>query len=172
MNKNCTAIVYTSNTGHTEKYARLLAGRTGLKAYDLKEAKKSLPRDSSVIYMGWLMAGNVQGYKDAAKLFRVQALCAVGMARGDGQLTDIRKNHPDTASMPVFCLQGGFEMDKLHGIYKMMMKTMAGTVGKKLSAKPDRTEEEEEMLKLFLEGGDLVAEEDLDPVSEWFNKCE
>ena len=34
------AIIYTTNTGSTERYARLLAERTELPAYSLTEAKK------------------------------------------------------------------------------------------------------------------------------------
>ena len=32
---NANAIVYTSNTGYTEQYARLLGKRTGLPVYSL-----------------------------------------------------------------------------------------------------------------------------------------
>lgn len=38
------AIVYTSQTGHTQRYAQMLAERTGVPAYSLKEAGKSLRR--------------------------------------------------------------------------------------------------------------------------------
>ena len=37
------AIIYTSNTGGTERYARLLAEQTGLPAYSLTEAKEAVP---------------------------------------------------------------------------------------------------------------------------------
>ncbi len=36
------AIVFTSNTGHTAKYAKILGEKTGLPVYSLKEAQKSL----------------------------------------------------------------------------------------------------------------------------------
>ena len=34
------AIVFTTNTGSTERYAKLLAHETGLPAYTLEEAKE------------------------------------------------------------------------------------------------------------------------------------
>ena len=34
------AIIYTTNTGSTEQYAKLLAQKTGLPTYSLAEAKK------------------------------------------------------------------------------------------------------------------------------------
>ena len=60
------AIVYTSNTGYTEEYARMLSKSTGLRALLLKDAVKALKRGTPVIYMGWLMAGIINGYKKAA----------------------------------------------------------------------------------------------------------
>lgn len=57
------AIIYTTNTGSTERYARLLA----LPAYSLAEAKKQVFARAEVIYLGWIMAGSVKGYAEAAK---------------------------------------------------------------------------------------------------------
>lgn len=73
------AIVYTSNTGSAAQYAALLAKETALPVYALAEAVKKLPRGTEILYVGWLMAGTVKGYKKAAKRFAVQAVCAVGM---------------------------------------------------------------------------------------------
>ena len=56
------AVVYTSNTGYTRQYAQLLGERTGLPVYSLEEAQRALPSGSSVLYLGWLMAGTVKGY--------------------------------------------------------------------------------------------------------------
>lgn len=38
------AIVYTSNTGYTAQYARLLGEKTGMPVYSLDEAEKCLLR--------------------------------------------------------------------------------------------------------------------------------
>lgn len=51
------AVVYTTNTGSTERYAKLLAHETALPAYSLAEAKKKLFPGAEVIYLGWIMAG-------------------------------------------------------------------------------------------------------------------
>ena len=45
------AIVYTSNTGHTEQYAALLGNKTGLPVYPLDEAMRKLPPEEPVIYL-------------------------------------------------------------------------------------------------------------------------
>ena len=38
------AIIYTTNTGSTERYAKLLAQETGLPAYSLADAKDAFPK--------------------------------------------------------------------------------------------------------------------------------
>lgn len=61
------AIVYTSNTGHIAQYAKLLGEKTGLLVYELSTALKKLEKGTSVIYLGWLFANSVKGYKKAVK---------------------------------------------------------------------------------------------------------
>ena len=46
-----TAIVYTSSTGHTWKYALLLGEQIGLPSFSLEEANSRLPCGSPVISM-------------------------------------------------------------------------------------------------------------------------
>ena len=111
------AIVYTSNTGYTRQYAILLGERNGLPVYSLDEAWKELAPASPIIYLGWLMAGKVQGYAKAAKRFQVEAVCGVGMGATGSQLQDLRKSNALPASMPVFTLQGGFDLTRLRGVY-------------------------------------------------------
>ena len=163
------AIVYTSNTGYTREYALMLGEKTNLPVYSLQESSGKIARENSVVYLGWLMAGKVQGYADAAKQYSVEAVCGVGMGATGSQMEDVRKNNNIPDSMPVFTLQGGFDMNKLRGVYKMMMQVMKKTVGKKLAEKPDRTPDEEEMLDLLLHGGSRVSEENLAAVMEWIN---
>ena len=65
MNKKAGAIVYVSNTAHTERYAKMLADKLSLPLYELKEAKKKLKKGSEIIYMGWLFASSIKGYGKA-----------------------------------------------------------------------------------------------------------
>lgn len=162
------AIVYTSNTGHTKEYAVLLGQEINVPVCALKEAKKKLPHNSKVIYLGWLMAGSVKGYKKAEKAFNICALCGVGMAANGSQIADIRKANKVPENLPVFSLQGGFEMEKLHGIYKIMMQAMSKTVGKNLTNKKGRTAEEDEMLDLLLHGKNRVSKDNLAEICKWY----
>ena len=84
------AIVYTSNTGYTQQYAKLLGEKTGLPVYSLDEAMEKLARGNAVIYFGWLMAGKVQGYAKASKCYHVTAVCGVGNTFSSGMVTPHR----------------------------------------------------------------------------------
>ena len=92
------------------------------------------------------------------------------MGAGGSQIKEVRKGNAIPENIPLFTLQGGFELNKLHGIYKFMMNTMKRTVGKKLAAKQDKTADEQDMLDLLLHGGSRVSEENLRPVLEWCKK--
>ena len=162
------AIVYTSNTGYTRQYAVLLGDKTGLPVYSLEEAAQTLAAGNSVVYLGWLMAGKVQGYAKAAKRYRVEAVCGVGMGATGSQLEDVRKTNALSDALPLFTLQGGFDITRLRGIYRLMMTVMSKTVGKTLAEKQDRTADEDAMLDLLIHGGSCVSEENLRPVLDWF----
>lgn len=43
------AIIYTTNTGSAEQYAKILAQETGLPAYSMKEAQKKIRPGADVI---------------------------------------------------------------------------------------------------------------------------
>lgn len=163
------AIIYTTNTGSTRHYAELLAKKTGLPVYSLTEAKKAVKAGADIIYLGWIMAGSVKGYAAAAKRYNVCAVCGVGMGQTGTQTENVREKTAIPAKIPVFTLQGNFDVKKLHGIYRPMMELMVKTAGKGLAEKKDRTPEEDDMLDMMLHGGDRVKAENLLSVLNWYN---
>lgn len=165
-----TSVVYVSNSGHTKEYAKILAEKIGLPVYELNTAAKELGKNSEIVFLGWLMAGTVKGYKKAKKLFKVKVLCAVGMSDSDSQAADVKGRNDIQNETELFYLQGGFDMNALHGIYKLMMKCMKSTVGAVLNKKENRSSEEDEMLDLLYNGGNKVSEENLNQVIEYINK--
>lgn len=164
------AIVYTSNSGYTAKYADLLGKHLQLPVFSLDAAQKKLPAGSEILYLGWMMASKIQGYDKASKRYRAAAVCGVCMGASGSQISEARKATRLPDDMPLFTLQGGFDIHKLHGIYKLMMNIMVKTAGKGLSDKQDRTLEEDVMLEMMLHGGDYVSEENLEPVLAWYNQ--
>lgn len=158
------AIIFTSNTGHTQEYAQMLGEELGLPCYDLKQAKSNLPSGVDVIYLGWIMAGNVQGLKKALRRYSVKAVCAVGMSGNDKQLEEIYDKYMFLEDTPIFYLQGGMEYQKLKGVYKFMIGTVKKVMGKKLEAKEEKTQDEQEMLDLIVNGKSMVSKEKLSEV--------
>ena len=162
-------IVYTTNTGSTEKYAKLLAQETGLSAYSLAEAKTVVPEGAEIIYLGWITASSVKGFANAAKRYRVCAVCAVGIGQTGTQTESVRKKAVVPAEIPLFTLQGNFNVKKLHGVYRLMMEIMVRAAGKSLAAKKDRTPAEDDMLDMMLHGGERVKAENLSAVLDWYH---
>ena len=163
------AIIYTTNTGSTEQYAKLLAQKTGLPTYSLAEAKKRNFVGAEAIYLGWIMAGSVKGYAEAAKRYQVRAVCGVGMGQTGTQTDNTRKKSAISADIPLFTLQGNFDVKKLHGVYRLMMEIMVKTAGKSLAKKKDRTPEENDMLDMMLHSGERVKAENLSAVLDWYS---
>ena len=163
------AIIYTTNTGSTARYAGLLAQKTGLPVYSLAEARNAVSTGAEVIYLGWIMAGAVKGDAEAAKRYRVRAVCAVGMGQTGTQTDSVRKKTAVPADIPLFTLQGNFDVKKLHGVYRPMMELMVKTAGKALAEKSDRTPEEDDMLDMMLHGGERVKAENLRAVLDWYS---
>ena len=83
-------------------------------------------------------------------------------------MEDVKKSNDLPEGLPLFTLQGGFDLHKLRGVYKLMMSVMSKMVVKKLAAKTDRTPDEEDTLDLFRNGGSRVSLENLKPVLEWY----
>lgn len=162
------AIIYTTNTGSTGQYAKLLAQETGLPAYSFAEAKKRVFAGAEVVYLGWIMAGSVKGYVGAAKKYQVRAVCGVGMGKTGTQTDSVRKKSVIPANIPLFTLQGNFNVKKLHGIYRFMMEIMVKTVGKGLAENSDRTPEGNDMQDMMFRGGERVKAENLSAILDWY----
>ena len=99
------AIIYTSNTGFTRKYAQMLSEKLSLPAYNagLGEDKKSLSKSDDVIYMGWISANKIEGLKKAARRYNIRAVCPCGISENaDSIMKDLRAKNSIADDMPVF----------------------------------------------------------------------
>lgn len=166
--KEIKGIVYTSNTGYSAQYAKMLGERLSLPVCSLKEA--DIATNSPVIYIGWLMGGFVSGYAKAAKRYEVKAVIGVGMGETGTQLDTVRKNNKVHEAVPVFVLQGGFDINKLKGIYKLMMKLMVKKLKKDYEGRTDLSEGEKAIVDMLYNGGNYVNEKHLADVLEWYDK--
>ena len=164
------AILYTSQTGFTAEYAKLLGEKTGLPVASLKEAGTVAKPGAEIIYLGWIMAGSVKDYKKAAKTYQVRAVLGVGMSKSGTETGDIRKGIGLPDSIPLFTLQGGLNLAGLRGPSKWIMTSITKGQAKKLSEKTDRAPDDDDMLDLNLNGGSRVSLENLAPVLDWYGQ--
>ena len=162
------AIIYISNTGSTAEYAKLLGKELNLPVHSLQQAKTNVPAGSEIIYLGWIMAGGIKRYKEAARKYKVCAVCGVGMGQTGTQLKEVRDKNAIPQRIPLFTLQGNFDVKKLHGLYRFMMNVMVKTAGKSLAAKTDRTPQEDDMLDMMVNNGKRVSAQNLGAVVEWY----
>ena len=84
------AIIYISNTRSTAEYAQLLGNELNLSVHSLQQAKNKVLFGSEIIYLGWIMARGIKGYKEAEKLYKVRAVCGIGMGQTGTQLKEVR----------------------------------------------------------------------------------
>jgi hypothetical protein len=161
-----SAIVYTSNTGNSKKYAKMLAEKTGLPVYCICKAKNELRRGTPIIYVGWLMAGKIKNLSKARRRYKIVSICAVGLGATGTLEESLRKSNRIRNEIPVFELQGGMDHSKLKGIYKVMIEGLI----KFLSNKKNRTDDETAMLEMVKAGGDFTREENLFATVEWFEE--
>ena len=45
-----------------------------------------MPAGSDIFDLVWIMAGGIKGYNEAAKLYKVRAICGIGMGQTVTQL--------------------------------------------------------------------------------------
>ena len=160
------AIVYTSNTGHTADYARILGDKTGLPVYAMNDALKQLAKETEIIYLGWLWANNIKGYKKVAKKFKISAICAVGLCDTGTAIAEVRKMNSLSDEIPLFTMQGGMDKTMLHGINKFMISMLI----KAVSSKKERSEDDERMLYLLQNDKNYVCDENTTAFTEWYEK--
>ncbi len=160
------AIVFTSNTGHTAEYAKILGEKTGLPVYSLKEAQKTLESNTPIIYLGWLFANTVKGYKKASRKFKICAVCAVGLCDTGTAITEVRKANAMPDELPLFTMQGGIDKTKLHGINKLMINMLT----KGLTSKNEKSEDDKRMLELLTHDKNYVSENNILAFMKWFSK--
>lgn len=162
------AIVYESHTGFTRMYAKILAWELGMedKVYSLKDAQREVPQGAEIVFLGWVCGGKVMGYETAARPWKIQAVCAVGLNFPSEQRVLHVTAETRIQGCPVFYLQGGYRHDQQGLVYRTMMKVRVSA----LMAKEHKTDEDYKILHMIREGANLVNEEQLAPVKEYLYK--
>ncbi|MCI8424774.1 MAG: flavodoxin family protein [Adlercreutzia sp.] len=170
-----TAIVYCSQTGHTEKYARWLAEDLECPVYPYRErARIDLESIDLLVFCSWFHAATVIGSKwfkramaeHSGVRFVLLATGATPMPGGGwSEEKDIEeafeRSFPkaDYPGLPRFYCHGGFDFDKLGVADKVMMR-MFFRMNEKRADDP----KVEEMLDTMRQSFDGTRREYLEPV--------
>ena len=156
-------IIYCSNSGSAKRYAELLSEKTGMPAVDFSK-RAEISADEEIVFIGWIMAGAIQGLKEVRESFQnIKAVCGVGMMRSEKAAEETKEKNG--IAEPYFFLTGDFDINKLKGMYKMMMGMMLKMMKGKIKESGDK--KGEEMLKLLENGINGFDEKELEAVVEF-----
>ena len=107
---NSRIIVYSSNTGYTRQYAKLLGKALDMPSYELSSVPE-FHAGAEAVYLGWLFAGSIVGYKKCAKKYNVVCAVGVGMSPPSPELAEgLRAAMKIPEGVPVF-VSAGIEQD-------------------------------------------------------------
>lgn len=167
-------IIYGSNYGTTEQYAKELSKRTNIEAISFENVQE-INKYDKIIYIGGLYAGGVLGMsKTLRKLTNIQnktiIIATVGLAdpTDEKNINNIRNNIKVQISKEIydkakiFHLRGGIDYSKLKFFHKTMMKLLYNAVKKipqeKLSS------ENKAMIETYNKKVNFVNFSDLDKI--------
>ncbi len=155
-------IVYESKTGFTKRYAEMLAAKTGLKVFHVKEISK-ISQDEEIIFLGWIKVGKIQGLNKVRK-YNVKAVCGSGTGRTAEPDVETVVARNNIKGIPFFYLRGGcLPLKKMKGMDRIMLSMFV----KMLKSRKDKDERTEESIDIIVNGFDGVKEENLEPLLEW-----
>ena len=155
-------IVYESKTGFTKRYAEMLAAKTGLKVFHVKEISK-ISQDEEIIFLGWIKVGKIQGL-DKVRKYNVKAVCGSGTGRTAEPDVETVVARNNIKGIPFFYLRGGcLPLKKMKGMDRIMLSMFV----KMLKSRKDKDERTEESIDIIVNGFDGVKEENLVPLLEW-----
>ena len=161
-----SAIVYNSATGSCKKYAELLSAKLHIPCHPLSDAY--VRSDGQVLYISWVMAGKVVGYAKAAKKLNIAAVAAVGMGPVGPSSADAgRKANKVPDRVAYFCLQGGFNINKLSAPMKLIMQWKVKDIAKRLQAKGSLNAQEQATYKMATTGAGEPASWDISEILAW-----
>lgn len=155
-------IVYESKTGFTKKYAEMLAAKTKLKVFHVKEISK-INKDEEIIFLGWMKVGKIQGLNKVRR-YNIIAVCGSGTGRTAEPDVETVVARSKIEGIPFFYLRGGcLPLKKIKGMDRIMLSIFV----KILKSRKEKDERTEESIDIIVNGFNGVKEENLEPLLEW-----
>ena len=161
------AIVYNSNTGFSERYAKMLSKATGVRSYSMEEARKELPKDAPILYVCWVMGNALPKVSQISRRFYIRAVAAVGLNQGPHAERAIRAQSGLPNSIPLFLLPGGLKLEKLNVYHRLLLKIVESKTAKQIKKALRPTDDSLVFLEQLRNGCDLVDEAYLEDLIDW-----
>lgn len=156
-----TIVIYNSQTGFTKQYAEWIAEAIGADCLDLSTAKgKNMDSYEAIIFGGWACAGSIHKLNWFKKNIekwnnkKLIAFCVGGSPLDNPEIKPaLRRNFTESEleKVSVFYCPGGFRYEKMSAPSRLMMKMFL----KALKAKKEKTEAEQEMIKMISTSYDI-----------------
>lgn len=171
-----TIVIYNSQTGFTKRYAQWIAEAAGADCLALSDAKKkNLSAYEAIIFGSWACAGSISKlgwFKDHISQWMDKKLIAFCVGASPIDSPDIepflKRNFTESEleKVRVFYCPGGFCYEKMSAPSKLMMKLFIKT----LKAKKDKTQEEQEMIKMISASYDISDRKYIKPILQCLKK--
>ncbi|MDE7424222.1 MAG: flavodoxin domain-containing protein [Lachnospiraceae bacterium] len=171
-----TVVIYNSQTGFTKRYAQWIAEATEADCLELSEAKKkSMAAYEAIIFGSWACAGGISKlswFKSNIDKWADKKLIAFCVGGGPIDNPEIepalKRNFKESEfkKVNVFYCPGGFNYEKMSVSSKLMMKIFI----KHLKRKKNKTEEDEEMIKMISSSYDISDKKYIEPILECLKK--
>ena len=158
-----TIVIYNSQTGFTKRYAEWIADAAGADCLTLSAAKKkNLTAYETIIFGSWACAGSISKISWFA-------FCVGGSPIDNPEIDLALKqtfNESQQKKVRIFYCPGGFNYEKMSVSSKLMMKMFVKT----LSAKKDKTPEEQTMIKMISSSYDISDKKYIEPILQYLKK--
>lgn len=171
-----TIVIYNSQTGFTKRYAQWIAEATGADCLELSAAKKkNLAVYEAIIFGSWACAGGIskiswfKGNIDNWAGKKLIAFCVGGSPIDNPEIEPALKqnfNESELKQITIFYCPGGFNYKKMSPPSKLMMKMFVKT----LKAKKEKTEAEQEMIKMISASYDISDKKYIEPILQCLKK--
>jgi len=171
-----TIVIYNSQTGFTKQYARWIATAAEADCLELSAAKKkNMDTYEAIIFGGWACAGSISKLNwfkaniDKWANKKLIAFCVGGSPIDNPEIEPALKHNftqSELEKVNVFYCPGGFNYEKMSVPSKLMMKMFIKT----LKAKKNKTEAEQEMIKMISKSYDISDKKYIEPILNCLKK--
>lgn len=165
-----TAVIYTSQTGHTKRYAKAIAKELGASLLESDKVTASkLSEFDTIIYGGYLYASGIKGIRLIKKNFekireKNLVVFATGLTEESApdilQIMDENFTEEQRQRIKTFYFRGGLDM----GALSFIDRTLMGHIKRKLQKMENPRVEDLIMLQAFEKPTDFTDLEKIKPL--------